>query len=57
MNRRLLLQLAVALGLTLASILAIAAAVRADAEGIEIQEPFARASFGQGADSEEHGAH
>ena len=47
MNGRLLLQLAVALGLTLASILAIAAAVRADAEGIEVQEPFARASIGQ----------
>ena len=47
MNGRLILQLAVALGLTLASILAIAAAVRADAEGVEVLEPFARASIGE----------
>ena len=47
MNGRLLLQLAAALGLTLASLLAIAVATRADAEGIEVVEPFARASIGQ----------
>jgi periplasmic copper chaperone A len=47
MNRRLLLQLAAALCLTFASILAIAVAVRADAGGIEVREAFARASIGQ----------
>jgi periplasmic copper chaperone A len=47
MNRRLLLQLAAALSLTFASILAIAVAGRADAGGIEVREAFARASIGQ----------
>jgi periplasmic copper chaperone A len=47
MNRRLMLQLAAALSLTLASILAIAVAARADAGGIEVREAFARASIGQ----------
>lgn len=47
MNGRLLLQLAVALGLTLASLLAIAAAARAESDGIEVRQPFARASIGQ----------
>lgn len=47
MNRRLLLQLAAAMGLTVASLLAIAAATRAVAEGIEVRQPFARASIGQ----------
>lgn len=45
MNRRLLLQIAAALGLTLASIVALATAVRA--ASIEVREPFARASIGQ----------
>jgi copper(I)-binding protein len=47
MNRRLLLQLAAALSLTFASILAIAVAVRADAGGIEVREAFARATIGK----------
>ena len=47
MNRRLLLQLAAALTLTLASILAIASAVRADQAGIEVSEAFARATIGR----------
>jgi copper(I)-binding protein len=47
MNRRLMLQLAAALSLTFASILAIAAAARADAEGIEVSEAFSRASIGE----------
>jgi len=47
MNRRLLLQLAAALSLTFASILAIAAASRADAAGIEVRQAFSRASIGQ----------
>lgn len=46
MNRRLLLQLAAALSLTIASILAIATSLRADAGGIEVREPFSRASIG-----------
>lgn len=46
MNRRLLLQLAAALSLTLASILAIAAAARADTQGIEVREAFAHATIG-----------
>jgi periplasmic copper chaperone A len=46
MNRRLLLQLAAALSLTVASILAIAVATRADAGGVEVRQPFARASIG-----------
>ena len=47
MNRQLLLQLAAALSLTVASILAIASAVRAQGEGIEVREIFARATIGQ----------
>ena len=47
MNRRLLLQLAAALSLTAASILAIATAGRAQGEGIEVREAFARATIGQ----------
>jgi periplasmic copper chaperone A len=47
MNRRLLLQLAAALSLTVASILAIATAGRAQGEGIEVREVFARATIGQ----------
>lgn len=50
MNRRLLLQIAAALGLTLASIVALATAVRAQGPAIEVREPFARATIGQ-ADS------
>jgi copper(I)-binding protein len=46
MNRRLLLQLATALSLTIASIIAIAA-VRAVAGEIEVREAFSRASIGQ----------
>lgn len=46
MNRRLLLQLAAAVSLTVASILAIAAAARAEAGGIEVLEPFSRATIG-----------
>lgn len=46
MNRRLLLQLATALSLTIASILAIAA-VGAAAGEIEVREAFSRASIGQ----------
>lgn len=47
MNRRLLLQLAAALSLTFASILAIAAAAaRARPAGIEVRHAFARASIG-----------
>ena len=49
MNLRLLLQLAAALSLTIASILALAAAARADASGIEVGEPFSRPSIGQGS--------
>ena len=47
MNRRLLLQLAAALGLTFASILAIAATVRADADGIEVRGAVSRATIGR----------
>ena len=47
MNRRLLLQLAAALSLTVASLLAIAAAARADERGIEVSEAFARATIGR----------
>jgi periplasmic copper chaperone A len=47
MNRRLLLQLAAAMSLTVASILAVAVAARAEAGGIEVREPFSRASIGQ----------
>ena len=47
MNRRLLLQLAAALSLTVASILAIATAGRAQGEGIEVRDVFARATIGQ----------
>jgi hypothetical protein len=46
MNRRLLLQLATALSLTIASILAIAA-VRAAGGEVEVREAFSRASIGQ----------
>lgn len=46
MNRRLLLQLATALSLTIASIIAIAA-VRASAGEIKVREAFSRASIGQ----------
>jgi periplasmic copper chaperone A len=46
MNRRLLLQLAAALSLTVASILAIATAGRAQGEDIEVREAFARATIG-----------
>jgi periplasmic copper chaperone A len=45
MNRRLLLQLAAALSLTVASILATAA--RAQDEGIEVRDAFARATIGE----------
>lgn len=51
MNRRLLLQLAAALSLTVASILAIAVATRADAGGVEVRQPFARASIGPSTSS------
>lgn len=47
MNRRLLLQLAAALSLTVASILAIASAARAQDAGIEVREAFARATIGE----------
>jgi periplasmic copper chaperone A len=47
MNHRLLLQLAAALSLTVASILAIATAGRAQGEGIEVREVFSRATIGQ----------
>lgn len=47
MNRRLLLQVAAALSLTFASILAIATAARAGAEAVEVREAFARATIGQ----------
>jgi periplasmic copper chaperone A len=47
MNRRLLLQLAAAMSLTVASILAIATAARAQGDGIEVREVFSRASIGQ----------
>ena len=47
MNRRLLLQLAAALSLTVASILAIATASRAQGEGIEVRQAFSRATIGQ----------
>jgi periplasmic copper chaperone A len=46
MNRRLLLQLAAASSLTVASILAIATAGRAQGEGIEVRNAFARATIG-----------
>ena len=46
MNRRLLLQLAAAIGLTLASILALAAAARAERASIEVRDAFARATIG-----------
>jgi copper(I)-binding protein len=46
MDRRLLLQIAAAVGLTLASILAIAVASRADAQKIEVRDAFARATIG-----------
>jgi copper(I)-binding protein len=46
MNRRLLLQLAAASSLTVASILAIASAGRAQGEGIEVRDAFARATIG-----------
>lgn len=46
MNRRLLLQLAAAIGLTLASILALAAAARADRAGIVVEGAFARSTIG-----------
>jgi periplasmic copper chaperone A len=49
MNLRLLLQLAAALILTFASILALTAAARPDAPGIEVGEPFSRPSIGQAA--------
>ena len=47
MNRRLLLQLAAALSLTVASILAIASAARAQDEGVEMRQALARATIGQ----------
>ena len=47
MNRRLLLQLAAALSLTVASILAIAGATRAQGDGIEVRDIFSRATIGQ----------
>ena len=47
MNRRLLLQLAAALSLTVASILAIAGATRAQADAIEVRDIFSRATIGQ----------
>ena len=47
MNRRVLLQLAAALSLTVASILAIASAARAQDGGIEVREVFSRATIGQ----------
>lgn len=46
MNWRLLLQLAAALSLTFASILALATAGRTEAGGIEVSHAFARASIG-----------
>ena len=46
MNRRLFLQLAAASSLTAASILAIASAGRAQGEGIEVRDAFARATIG-----------